>query len=232
MSNASYREIEDHENISSIYIYEAPIRVWHWLNAAAVVVLAVSGYLIGTPLPSYTGDPSTVYVMAWIRLSHLAAGHLFAVLWVARIWWAFAGNAFARQLFMPPLWSATWTDGLVYQLAWNLFLVSKARRYTGLNPLAHVVMLVAFVVPSIVLLLTGYAMYAEIAGHDSWFYALFGWLSAVSPNTIDYHTIHRLSMWVMVGFIFAHIYTAVREDIVSRQSMVSTMLSGYRLFKR
>lgn len=232
MEGAAYREIGDHEDIRSLYIYEAPIRIWHWLNAAAVVLLSLTGYLIGTPLPSYTGDPSSVYVMGWLRLIHLSAGHVFAVLWVLRIWWAFVGNAFARQLFIPPIWRQTWINGLAYQLAWNLFLVSKPHRYSGLNPVAHVVMLVAFVLPSVVILLTGYAMYAEVTGHESVLYALFGWMTHISPNTIDFHTVHRLCMWVMVCFMLVHIYTAVREDIVSRQSMVSTMLSGYRLFKR
>lgn len=93
-------------------------------------------------------------------------------------------------------------------------------------------MQVMFVAPSAVLLLTGYAMYAEVAGHESILYALFGWLTVLTPNTIDFHTVHRLCMWVVAGFVVIHIYTAVREDIISRQSMVSTMLSGYRLFKR
>lgn len=232
MDRAAYREIRDHEDVRALYMYEAPIRVWHWLNAAVVVVLALTGYLIGTPLPSYTGDPSSVYVMGWLRVIHLSSGHIFAVLWVMRIWWAFVGNAFARQLFLPPIWSQTWVDGMRYQLAWNLFLVSKPRRYSGLNPLAHVAMLVLFVVPSAVLLLTGYAMYAEVAGHESMLYALFGWMTVITPNTIDFHTVHRMCMWVVAGFAVIHVYTAVREDIVSRQSMVSTMLSGYRLFKR
>lgn len=230
--DAAYREIGDHEKVASIYIYEAPIRLWHWLTAGSVILLSVTGYLIGTPLPSHAGDPSVVYVMGWIRLLHLAAGHVFAVLCVMRIWWALVGNAFARQLFVPPVWRESWVDGLLFQAKWNLFLSSRARRYSGLNPLAHAVMLVGFVAPSIVLLLTGYAMYAEVAGHDSTLYALFGWMTSVTPNTMDFHTIHRLSMWVVVCFVMAHVYTAVREDIVSRQSMVSTMLSGYRLFKR
>ena len=45
------------------------------------------------------------------------------------------------------------------------------------------------------------------------------------------HTIHRLSMWVIVCFSIVHIYVAVREDIMSRQSLVSTMISGWRYFK-
>ena len=33
-------------------VYEAPVRIWHWVNAVAVLVLIVSGYLIASPLPS------------------------------------------------------------------------------------------------------------------------------------------------------------------------------------
>lgn len=232
MPKSAYRPIPDDEEISSVFIYETPMRVWHWLNAAAVVALAVTGYVIGTPLPSYTGDPSSVYVMGWTRLVHLGAGHLFAVLWVMRVWWAVVGNRFAHQLFVPPIWSQRWLEGLFYQLSWNLFLHGRAQRYIGLNPLAHITMLVAFVAPSILLVITGYAMYAEVAGHESWLYALFGWTINITANTIDLHTIHRASMWVMLCFVLVHVYSAVREDILSRQTMVSTMLSGYRLFKR
>jgi Ni/Fe-hydrogenase 1 B-type cytochrome subunit len=38
-------------------------------------------------------------------------------------------------------------------------------------------------------------------------------------------------MWGMVLFVMTHLYTAIREEIMGRQSMVSTMISGYRTFK-
>jgi Ni/Fe-hydrogenase 1 B-type cytochrome subunit len=38
-------------------------------------------------------------------------------------------------------------------------------------------------------------------------------------------------MWAIVCFSLIHIYVAVREDIMSRQSLVSTMISGWRYFK-
>ena len=53
----------------------------------------------------------------------------------------------------------------------------------------------------------------------------------VFGNTLDLHVFHRLSMWVMVWFSMAHIYIAVREDILSRQTVISTMLSGERQFR-
>ena len=38
-------------------------------------------------------------------------------------------------------------------------------------------------------------------------------------------------MWAMLLFILLHVYAALREDIMSRQSLISTMISGWRLFK-
>ena len=40
-----------------------------------------------------------------------------------------------------------------------------------------------------------------------------------------------MGMWVLVIFIVVHIYAAVREDIMSRQSMISSMISGERQFR-
>ena len=41
-------------------------------------------------------------------------------------------------------------------------------------------------------------MYAEVTGHDSWQYLLFGWVTMLFGNTLDLHVIHRLAMWVIV----------------------------------
>ena len=35
--------------IQRIYVWELPVRFYHWINFASVVVLAVTGYLIGNP---------------------------------------------------------------------------------------------------------------------------------------------------------------------------------------
>ena len=39
----------------AVYVYEAPIRIWHWVNALAITVLCVTGYFIGSPLPTVAG---------------------------------------------------------------------------------------------------------------------------------------------------------------------------------
>ena len=35
--------------IQRLYVWELPVRFYHWINVASVVVLAATGYLIGNP---------------------------------------------------------------------------------------------------------------------------------------------------------------------------------------
>jgi Ni/Fe-hydrogenase 1 B-type cytochrome subunit len=112
-----------------------------------------------------------------------------------------------------------------------LLLTDRPYRYIGLNPLGGVAMFFLFVIPSVVLILTGFAMYAEVTGHESWQYLMFGWMTAWFGNTLDLHILHRLAMWIVISFAMVHIYIAVREDILSRQTTVSAMLSGDRLYR-
>ena len=78
---------------------------------------------------------------------------------------------------------------------------------------------------------TGFALYGEGLGAGSWADRLFGWVIPLMGQSQDVHTWHRLGMWGMVVFVTLHVYAAIREDIMGRQSIVSTMISGYRTFK-
>ena len=40
---------------AAVYVYELPVRLWHSVNALAIVVLAITGYLIANPLASVGG---------------------------------------------------------------------------------------------------------------------------------------------------------------------------------
>ncbi len=41
-----------HGKLFPVYVWEVPVRIWHWVMAGCMVVLAITGYLIGTPPPS------------------------------------------------------------------------------------------------------------------------------------------------------------------------------------
>lgn len=219
------------EQRTTVYVYQAPVRAWHWLNALGIVILAVTGYLIGSPPPSIGGEASSSFLFGNVRLIHFATGQVLVVLFLARILYAFVGNHHARQLFLIPLWSGRWWREVIFEARWYSFLERDPKRYVGHNPLAQLAMFFAFVLPMVVMILTGGAMLAEEAGQGTVWDAAFGWVTAMVGNTMLLHTIHHLGMWLIVCFAIVHIYAAIREDIMSRQSMLSTMVSGWRMFR-
>lgn len=50
-------------------------------------------------------------------------------------------------------------------------------------------------------------------------------------NSLDIHSWHRLGMWFIAAFIVGHVYMAIREDIMSDDTVISTMVNGYRSHK-
>jgi Ni/Fe-hydrogenase 1 B-type cytochrome subunit len=215
----------------SIYVYEAPVRLWHWGNALCITILAVTGYLIGSPPPTMPGEASANFLFGYIRFAHFAAGQVLAVAFLARILWAFWGNKYSRQIFYLPVWEKSWWRGVIREARWYLFLEKEPYKYIGHNPLAHTAMFAMFTLFNLGMIITGFALYSEGTGRDSWQAKVFGWVFDIWPNSQDVHTIHHLGMWVIVIFSIVHIYAAVREDIMSRQTMISTMISGERQFR-
>lgn len=216
----------------AVYVYQAPLRIWHWVNALAIVTLCVSGYLIGMPLPTMPGEASDNFLMGYIRFAHFAAGYILIVGFAFRIYWAFVGNHHARQIFAPSVFRAAWWSGVWHEIKWYLFIAPEPRKYTGHNPLATLVMHVVLVWGTLFMIVTGLALYGEGAGMGSWQFDWFSnWVIPLFGQSQAVHSWHRLVMWLLVCFVIIHVYVAIREDIMSRQSLVSTMISGWRMFK-
>jgi Ni/Fe-hydrogenase 1 B-type cytochrome subunit len=216
---------------TTVYVYEAPVRMWHWINAACIVVLVVTGYLIGSPLPTTSGEAGDRFLMGYIRFAHFAAGEIFALAFVARMLWAFVGNYYSRQLFYIPFWKPRFWYGVAYETAWYLFLVKKPLKYVGHNPLANVAMVLMFTCVAMFMIASGGALYSEAKGIDSIQATLFGWMFDIFPNSQEMHALHHAGMWILILFIMFHVYAAIREDIVSRQTMISSITTGHRSFR-
>jgi Ni/Fe-hydrogenase 1 B-type cytochrome subunit len=217
---------------TSVYVYEAPVRLWHWINALAIVVLCATGYLIGSPPPSVDMAEAThQFLFGYIRFAHFAAAMIMTVGFFGRIYWAFVGNHHAKQMFKLPLWNRKWWSEVVDEIKWYAFLNKTPRKYVGHNPLAQIAMFFFMTAGMSFMILTGFALYAEGLGAQSWMEPVFGPLRDLVGGSQIMHQLHHLGMWAIVIFVMIHIYAAVREDIMSRQSMVSTMISGTRTFK-
>jgi Ni/Fe-hydrogenase 1 B-type cytochrome subunit len=215
-----------------VYVYEAPVRFWHWAMVLCVVALAGTGYLIGSPLPAIGGEATFSYFFANIRLIHFIAAMLFAVLFLVRLVWAIVGNHHARSIFIPPVWSGEWWSGLFSQLAYDMFLRREAHHWVGHNPLAQLVMFLMFVLGAIAIMLTGFSLYAEQYGWGSAWMNAFGWVNVLLGGSQMVRTVHHLTMWYLLVFSLIHVYMVFREDIMGGGTVVSTMVNGIRMFKR
>ncbi|MEW5963598.1 MAG: Ni/Fe-hydrogenase, b-type cytochrome subunit [Pseudomonadota bacterium] len=216
----------------AIYVYEAPLRLWHWVNAFSIFTLAATGYLIGSPPPSVGGEASFSFLFGWIRYLHFAAGYILVIGFLFRIYWAFAGNEHTKQIFLPPVWKRNFWDELLHEVKWYGMVAKAPLKYSGHNPLATLVMHLMFVWGIVFMIVTGLALYGEGSGMGSWQHTYFSsWVIPLFGQSQDVHTWHHLGMWVFICFVIIHVYAAVREDIMSRQSIMSSMFSGWRTFR-
>jgi Ni/Fe-hydrogenase 1 B-type cytochrome subunit len=218
----------------AVYVWEAPVRLWHWVMMFAMFVLMGTGFLIGVPPPAVGGEAYDTFWFGYIRFAHFAAGYIFAVFLVLRVYWAIVGNKYAREIFIVPfsLLTAKFWKGLISDVLFYLYVKKEPGSYEGHNPLAAVAMFFMYLLGSVWMILSGFALYGEGAGMGSWQHTWFtSWLQPLVGDSQQLHTYHRLGMWYLIIFSMAHMYMVVRQDIFTKETIISTMVNGWRVQK-
>jgi len=218
----------------AVYVWEAPVRLWHWVMMVAMLVLIPTGYLIGVPPPSVGGEAYDQFWFGYIRFLHFAAGYVFAIMFVLRIYWAIVGNKYAREIFVVPftLFKASFWQGLFNDARFYLFIRRDGGSYEGHNPMAALAMFFMYLLGTVWMILSGFALYGEGAGMGSWQFTVFtSWLQPLVGDSQTLHTWHRLGMWYLIVFSLIHIYMVFRQDIFSKETVISTMVNGWRVPK-
>ena len=228
----SAEELRDADSVPGpLYIYEAPVRAWHWIHASAIIVLAGSGYLIANPLPSMSGEASDHFVMGTIRLIHFIAAYVFAIGLALRFYFALIGNEYSRELMIVPVWRSEWWKRVWHEIKFYAFATRKMSKNPGHNPLAQFFMWGINVVLALFMVCTGFALYSQGTGDGSWADTMFGWVFVLVPSSQTVRMWHLFGMWLMLLFIIIHIYMVIRAEMMSRQNGISVMINGWRTFK-
>lgn len=215
-----------------VYVFEFPVRIWHWTMAACVFVLFITGHFIGKPLHTLSGDTTNLFYLGYTIMAHYIAAFILIIGMVCRIIWAFFGNAVSRQIFLPRVWDRAWWSDLLSDIKWYLFLTKEPRVHMGHNPLAQLGMGVC-VLAIVLMCLTGLGIYQSKT--SSSFFHLFRFVQDFAywtgGNVIDLVVWHRVGMVILVAFVIIHLYMVIREEIVGRTTLISTMVSGFRLVR-
>jgi Ni/Fe-hydrogenase 1 B-type cytochrome subunit len=212
-----------------VYVWEWPVRVTHWLIALSIVVLAVTGILIGTPtlLPrAWGGRP---FVIGTIKTIHSYFAIVFTLSVLSRIVWMFLGNAYARWSNFIPVHRQR-RRGLLATLQFYLFLLRKPPGYVGHNPLAGMTYVLVFFL-YFTMIATGFALYSASAGVRSPMRA-FQFLIPLLGGLQAARWIHHVVMWLLLGFAVHHVYSSVLMSQVEANATVESIVSGYKFVPR
>lgn len=222
---------DEQKLVGPIYVFQVPVRIWHWLHALSIFALIITGYLIANPLPSLSGEASDHFLMGNLRLVHFSAAFVFAIGLFVRIYFAMVGNEYSRELLILPVWRGSWWRGLWHEVKFYSFMTRKTGKNIGHNPLAQLFMWLTNILLALFMVCTGFALYSQGTGAGSWADSLFGWVFVLQASSQTVRMWHLLGMWLMLVFIIIHIYMAIRADFASRQNGISAMIDGWRTFK-
>jgi len=217
-----------HAELEREYVWELPVRLAHWLLFFSILTLAATGYYIGHPFISVPGEARAHFVMGSMRSVHLYASIVFTLSALARIYWAFAGNRYARWSELIPVSRQRWRSFRQAALYYS-FLSRDPVEYLGHNALAGLTYAGIFAV-YFVMMATGFALYTVYAPLGSPM-QVFGFLIPLFDGLQVARLIHHIGMWVILVFAVTHVYFPVLYSLVERNGIFDSIISGYKFRK-
>jgi Ni/Fe-hydrogenase 1 B-type cytochrome subunit len=212
-----------------VYVWQLPVRFYHWINALCIVVLSITGYLIGNPLAIQSGsEASFSYWFGTVRFIHFVAAFIFFFNFVFRIYWGFVGNKYAQWYNFIPLKKSQWKEILAVLKVDILLLRCKPLESVGHNTLASLTYFftfLAFLLQS----LTGFGLYAAMS--DSAFPKLFSWIVPLLGGDLPTRQIHHIMMWFFIIFSIIHIYLVFYHDYIEKRGVTSSMIGGWKFIE-
>src|SRR5215469_1147701 len=122
---------------TTVYVWDMPVRITHWVNVTSILVLSVTGYYISNPVIGTSGPATEQFLMGTVRFIHFTTAFVFTMSVLSRVYWAFAGNRYARwNQFLPVKRGRR--RALRWMIGYYTFLRRQPPAEIGHNPLAGV----------------------------------------------------------------------------------------------
>lgn len=212
-----------------IYVWERPVRFFHWVNALGLLLLFGTGFLIGNPLTLFRANEAyQQYWFGWVRFIHFASAYVILFNFLFRVYWGFVGNQYARWSNYVPvskkqlleLWETLKVDILQIQL--------KGKIAVGHNYLASLTYLGLFVI-FLFQVVTGFGLYSSMS--DAYLPRLFTWIVPLMGGDATVRQWHHIAMWAFSVFTVIHVYLVIYHDYVEGHGEMSSMIAGYKFEK-
>ena len=215
--------------LERVYVWELPVRAFHWINAFCIVVLGVTGYLVGTP-PALrsTGEASASFWFGTVRFVHISTAYLLTCNFLVRIYWAFRGNQHASWRNFLLVTRKQWQE-VMNVLRVDILQVRKGPlESTGHNAMASLTYFASFLV-FLVQVVTGFGLYAAMS--RSFIPGLFRWVAPMMGSDLQVRHLHHAMLWFFVLFTIVHVYLVAYHDYVEGRGVVSSMVGGWKFIE-
>lgn len=210
------------------YVWQLPVRITHWTDAASIAVLFTTGMYIGSPILMPAGEAWHNFLMGRFREFHFIFAYIFLCGWFLRSYWFWVGNNYARSGF-PMVWKKSWWKDLTRQM-WEYIKNRPGPPHLGHNALGGFTYTLTVVILGAFQLVTGFALYGETHPQGFWSSAL-GWVIPLMGGPMTVRTWHHMAAWAFAIFFIVHLYIVLYDGVNYRSGLISGMVSGYKYYK-
>lgn len=213
-----------------VYVWELPVRIFHWINVLAITTLAITGFIIADPPAIMSNaEASESYWFGTVRFIHFGTAYIFFFNMILRVYWAFVGNRFASwKAYIPrdrKMWHNLW-----HVLRVDIFLGNEKHPdvkniSVGHNTMAALSYVALFLI-ALIQVFTGFGLYASMSGW--WLPKLFAWVVPFMGGDFIVRTIHHSATWLFILFTLIHVYLVFYHDWLEGRGEVSSMFGGYK----
>ena len=218
------------KNFKRVYVWEVPVRIFHWINVLSLTVLVLSGFLIANPPALLSNaEPFNLHMFGTVRFLHFSAAYIFFFNMILRIYWSFVGNQFSNWRAFWPFTKKNWSN-FKHVLKIDILLkndkIPQDKEISiGHNSVATFSYVVMFFV-ALIQIATGFGLYADSSSF--WLPKLFNWVVPLLGGDFMTRTVHHITTWVFIFFALVHIYLVFYHDWLEGRGEVSSMFGGYK----
>ncbi|RIV67402.1 Ni/Fe-hydrogenase, b-type cytochrome subunit [Flagellimonas aequoris] len=213
-----------------VYVWELPVRFFHWINALSIVILAITGFIIANPPAILSNrEASDIYWFGTVRFIHFATAYVFFFNMILRIYWSFVGNRFSSWRAFWPFNKKMWHNFL-HVIKVDVLLANEKKPdikdiSIGHNSVAAISYVILFLL-ALVQVFTGFGLYSSTASW--WLPKMFSWVVPFLGGDFIVRTIHHTTTWLFILFTLIHVYLVFYHDWLEGRGEVSSMFGGYK----
>lgn len=209
--------------VTALYVWQYPLRLFHWGLVISIAVLSFTGYYIHSPF--IVGQVQYPFMMGWFRFVHESFGMIFIALFLMRIYLFFAGNRWVRWRQYVPLSAAQFKE------MWEVTKFYAFIRPTPISKIGHNAMAafsyLGIYTAVLVEIVTGLVMFNWLR-HSAILTPLIGWVPRLIalPNL---RLIHFFLMFVFIAFGVFHVHLAMLISREEKRGLMDSIFIGYKV---